>query len=224
MIGVKLEVERKAVSRGLTMDAAARSLAGQVGQTLGSETRTRVRERGDLGGQPFPGWRQRERRRYAVNPRYPDRASGPVGPSGAEWYDSRPKYHQANATRPGTYATTGGMWAGLSVVFEGPYRARIAFRGRSEGANPNFTRARRGKAKGRIVVRPLKINNALKASTVLRMHGVNVLALTEAQLERVARLCCDQLGLGISGALSVQWDRQPQPASTQGQRLPTEGA
>lgn len=205
---VKIEISRGAVGRGLTVDAAIGGIVGRSASELSTTTKARVRDHGDLAGQTFPGWRQRTRRRYAVSPRYPDRAVGQVGPSGAEWFESRPGYQRENATRPGTYATTGGMWAGLSIVFSGRFYARIAFRGRSEGASPNFTR--RSKAgRARIVVRPLKINNALKASTVLRQHGINVLALTEKQLERVAVVAVETIGVGMGTHLPIAWDRAP---------------
>jgi len=206
-VTVKLELSRRVVAGGMTPEAAASSLVGASIQALGTSVKARVQTRADLGGQSFPGWRQRGQRRYAVSPRYPDHATGQVGPSGAEWFESRPAYHRQNATRGGAYATTGGMWAGLSVVMVGRFRAELRFRGRSEGANPNFTRrASKGRRNARIVVRPLKINNTLKAATILGQHGINVLAPTEGELERVNVIVVDLLGLGAS-KLGVVWDR-----------------
>lgn len=204
---VKLELSRRVVKGGMTPEDAAGSLVGASMHALGTSVKTRVQSHGDLGGQSFPGWRQRGRRRYAVSPRYPDRAQGQVGPSGAEWFESRPAYQRENATRAGTYATTGGMWSGLSIVMVGRFRAELRFRGRSEGANPNFTRRpAKGSGRTRIIARPLKINNTLKAATVLRQHGINVLAPTDGELERVNVIVVDLLGLGMS-RLGVTWDR-----------------
>lgn len=225
MIGIRLEISKTAAKSGVTLDNAMETLAPSAAHMLGRSIRERVEERADLAGQPFPGWRQRGKRAYAVSPRYPDRASGRVGPSGAEFFKSRPDYHRENATRPGTYATTGGMWDGLSVVVIGKYRAQIQFRGRSEGANPNFTRAKkavrtRGIRKGQVMIRPLKINNALKAATILGAHNINVLALDEAEIVRLARLAVDVVGFGISPVLSVEWQSPPQVARWQAERLP----
>lgn len=213
MIGAKIEISRRAVRAGVTVESATEMLAPAVASMLGRSVRERVQRQGDLAGQAFPGWRQRRRRRYAVSPRYPDGVQGQAGPSGAEWFESRPAYHAARGTRPGTYTVTGGMWAGLSVVVEGRFRASLRFRGRSEGADPNFTRSSRGKSAGKIRVRPLKINNALKAATVLRSHGVNVLALSEAELERVAVMATSRVAGAVGSALGVAWQRAPARAA-----------
>ncbi|MCC6623349.1 MAG: hypothetical protein IT385_18970 [Deltaproteobacteria bacterium] len=180
-----------------------------IATELGRSIRERVQGQGDLAGQAFPGWRQRGKRRYAVSPRYPDGIQGQLGPSGAEWFESRAAYHAQRGTRPGTYNVTGGMWAGLSVVVEGRFRASLRFRGRSEGADPGFRRASRGKGKGKIRVRPLKINNALKAASILRSHGVNVLALSEPELERVGKIVVGHMGLAVGSQLGVTWQRPP---------------
>lgn len=211
MIGVKLEVSRRAASSGITLETAMDTLIATVQHPLAGEIKARVQERGDLAGQPFPGWRQQGKRRYATASTYPDKAQGRVGPSGAEWYDSRPAYQRANASRPGAYSPTGGMWGGLSDIVESKARGTIQFRGRSIGANPNFRRATRGKSKGHVVERPLRINNSLKAATILKAHGVNVLAITEVELDAIARRVVNRIGMGVGRQLDVEWQWPPRP-------------
>lgn len=242
---VKLEISRAAVARGYTVERALADAAPALARGLSRDVRERVQQRGDLAGQGFPGWRQWTPRRYAVSPRYPDGVQGEVGPSGAEWFKSRAEYHRMRGTEPGTYSVSGGMWAGLSVVIDGPYRVSIRFRGRSEGADPNFTRKKtrtrrvgapakpsggtpsgglpaggevpkkprqpRIISTGPIRVRPLKVNNSLKAWTILRAHRVNVLALAEAELERLALDMTNRLAHGVGGVLPVVWDTPLRP-------------
>ncbi|MCC7539427.1 MAG: hypothetical protein IT379_24595 [Deltaproteobacteria bacterium] len=205
-VSVKTEISRRAVASGITLERALAEMVPALSHDLAKDVRARVQQRGDLAGQPFPGWRQWTPRAYAVSPRYPDGITGRVSPSGAEWYKSRPDYHAQRGTRPGTYTVSGGMWDGLSVVVDTNYRARIMFRGRSEGQNPNFTRRQRGGAQGPVRIRPLKINNSLKAWTVLRAHGVNVLALAEAELAGIARDAVNHVARGIGAELPVVWN------------------
>ncbi len=194
-IAVRTEVSRRAVKLGITPASAEKQLVNVIANRLAIAIRTRVQQRGDLAGQQFPGWETRHPF-YATSPRYPDRAHGRVGRSGAEFFPSSAEYHRQNATRPGTYSTTGGMWDGLSVVIQSATRATIQFRGRSEGAAPNWRNKK---------VRPLKVNNALKAATILRQHGVNVLQLTRGELDAVTRASQAIMTASVGEVLPVDW-------------------
>lgn len=136
-------------------------------------------------------------RRKFVSARYPDRASGRVVKSGAEMYDSSDAYHRANGTRPGTYATTGGMWSGLSRVVWSTTRVDLMFRGRSDGQDARIID---GKS------RPLKVSNALKVWTVLAQHGVNVLGLSQQELVQLSEGCVYAAVAGVSTQLPVKWE------------------
>lgn len=216
MIGIKLEISKGAVKSGITIEQVGQLLAGSIAAHLAPSVRERVQKRGDLAGQTFPGWSSKGW--IYTSPRYPDRAVGAKGPSGAERYRTAAEYHRTNATIPGSYSTTGGMWSGLSMVIESPTRAGILFRGRSEGRDPNFFKSkaksaptRRGR-KTRIQVRArgLMANNALKAWTVFRQHGVNVLALSDEEATRVVESAVLGLAVGASHSLPVEWS-QPVP-------------
>jgi hypothetical protein len=218
MFSVKLEVSRAAVSRGLTMHEFETTFTGVVAPPLGETIRERVQGHADLAGQPFPGW-STKRRWQATAPGYPDRAAGQVGPSGAEWYRTAAEYHAANATVPGSYSTTGGMWSGLSAVLEGARTAKIMFRGRSTGRSPNFkqtkklaAKTRRNNRSGTNRAAALQINNAFKAWTVLRQHRVNVLALAEREVEALALASVHGVALGYGHDVPVQWE-SPLPAT-----------
>lgn len=207
MIGVKVEISRGAVKRGITVEQAGEILSSSMIGHLGTSIRERVEGRGDLGGQTFPGW-STKRTWFAVSPRYPDRARGKLGPSGAERYPSRAEYHGVNGTRPGSYHVTGGMWSGLSAVVPGRRRGELLFRGRSEGQNPNFFKrgARRGRnATPDIVARGLRVDNNLKAWSVLSAHRVNVLAISHPELHKIRDSAVLALSVGVSGQMPAFW-------------------
>lgn len=218
MFTIKLEVSRPAVARGLSMAEFENTFTGVIAPPLGETIRERVQGHADIAGQAFPGW-STKRRWQGVAPNYPDRATGRVGPSGAEWYPTAADYHRANATVPGSYATTGGMWSGLSAVVQGTRQASIMFRGRSTGRDPNFrqtkklaAKTRRSNRAGKSVARGLQINNAFKAWTVLEKHKVNVLALSEKEVEALAIAATYGVALGYGHDVPVQWER-PLPST-----------
>lgn len=212
MIGVKLEISRGAAKSGITIAQVGQLLAASIIGRLMPAVRDRVQKTGDLAGQQFPGWSSKGW--IFTSPRYPDRAIGRHGPSGAERYRNATEYHHINQTLPGSYSTTGGMWSGLSVVVESPTRAAVLFRGRSEGRDPNFFRSKAKNAetrkgrKSRVQVRArgIMVNNALKAWTVLRQHGVNVLALSDAEMRKVAESATLGLAVGASVSLPIEWN------------------
>ncbi len=207
---MKVEVSKLAAGRGVTVATAGQQLAGAIATTLGPVQRKRVEDRGDLAGQAFPGYSQKGL--VAVSPRYPV-TGGHVGPSGARWFRSSQEMHAAAGKRPGSYSVSGGMWDGLSAVVETPTRSSILFRGRSEGQGPNFFRSRAKGSKAGPRARGLKVNNALKAATILTMHKVNVLALSEGEFQSVGRASVYALALGASGDLPIEWNGWRPPAT-----------
>lgn len=208
---LKVEVSKRVRESGAELRQIEQQLAPSIANALGEAIRERVQQRGDLAGQHFPGWDDlvegedgiKRGNAKAVSARYPDRARGREGRSGAEFFDSSAAYHRENGTLPGSYSTTGGMWSGLSVMVLTPTLVRILFRGRSEGQDPRFIG---GKS------RPLKVSNALKVWTVLEKHGVNVLALAEGELAGVGVGVVQAIAGGVAVALPVSWDGQA-PAS-----------
>lgn len=226
MLGVKIEISRAAVSRGIDASVVERRLSAAVSHRLGPEIRERVQERADLGGQTFPGWSMRPRW-LATAPGYPDRAQGRPGPSGVEYYRPASIYHRMNGTHPGSYATTGGMWSGLSTVVKSERQSFTEFRGRSMGRDPSHlfrktkrsrksaTAARKASNKRRAPRKATRrekkaptgrqINNVLKAWTVLAKHKINVLALSRQEFEAVARIALYAMAMGASATLPIDW-------------------
>lgn len=187
MFTVKLEYSRKLMANhGPEIIAEVTAMASALPRALASAIRARVQGRGDLAGRAFPGWSKSPAQQTGlklttdVSAKYPDKATGVLGRGGAEWFEDGETYHRLNGTRRGSYSTTGGMWSGLSVVVWSPTASDILFRGRSDGQDPRYVRGKHGP-----VSKPLKINNALKAATVLRDHGINVLALSGDELVRL---------------------------------------
>lgn len=219
MFEIKTEIGRGLAASlktsGMSPEAVERLIPVAAAGALGEAVRRRVQERGDLAGQRFPGWDSliegddgvRRGRRKFVSARYPDKASGRILKSGAELFDSSEDYHRANGTRPGTYSTTGGMWSGLSRVVWSVRRTDIMFRGRSPGQD---ARVIKGKS------RPLKIENTLKAWTVLKQHGVNVLSVTVEELARLTEGCMLSAAAGIANVLPVEWDGSRPPSDVGG--------
>lgn len=222
MLAFKFEVSRRATKRGLTLESLTKTMAGNGAQALANAVSNRVRKHGDLAGQSFPGY-STKRRWKAVAPNYPDSGGGIPGPSGARWFRSGADYQREQGTQSGTYDITGGMWDGLSVVFNSANNAEIMFRGRSTGRDPNFKRrtvgrpkkGHKGPRRSRAVANGLRINNALKASTILQQHGINVLLPSERELEAYtdAMVCCAAF-LADARIPGVEWDQallQPLP-------------
>lgn len=219
MFEIKTEIARglsaSLKTSGMSPEAVERLIPVAAAGALGEAVRRRVEERGDLAGQTFPGWerlhegqdgKMRGRRKF-VSARYPDKASGRVVKSGAEMFDSSDDYHRANGTRPGTYATTGGMWSGLSRVVWSAKRTDVMFRGRSPGQDARLIN---GKS------RPLKVSNALKAWTVHQQHRVNVLAVTVEELAQLTEGCMLAAAAGISNVLQVEWTGAGPPSDVAG--------
>lgn len=186
-------------------DRLARGLWGVV--------RDRVVTRGETVQEPpqYPvGYR-----RY-VSPRYPRQPGGvevKTG-SGAIRYLSSAAFH--SKTRHGSYAVSGGMWAG-AYVFGGEHVARVVYRGRSEGQDPNV---KYYKGRGRVVrAKGKRVSNALKAWTVFEKHGVNALDVRVAEWRSLEEVVRELLSRGLDAALPVRLVWQGRPISAEARRM-----
>lgn len=186
MIDIVLTEVRKGASRRAGGDVAAvlGSIAANIVGPLGVAIRKRVRDHADLAGQGSRSWDTRYKN-VLVSGRYPGADKGEPTKSGAYRFDTNEAMHTKLGARRGSYSVSGGMWAGLTRIVITNTMVTLQFRGRSEG---QAARIVKGKS------RPLKPNNALKVSTVLERHGVNVLALSEQELGAI--------GLGVTSAVA----------------------
>lgn len=195
---LKVEISRGIFKRGGPAGAAKviDSVPASLGRALGGAMRERVSERGDLAGQPLLDW-DPSYKPFLLSPRYPDSvSSGETHWSGAERWKSSKEYHDATGAKRGAYNVSGGMWAGLSLVIWSELKADIMFRGRSEGQSP---RVINGKS------RPIKVSNALKAWTVLKVHRVLLLAISERELTAITDATTQSVALAVSQMMKVEW-------------------
>lgn len=200
-LDLKIELGKKLQSGGATVDTVIDELAPAIGSALALAIRGRVAERGDLAGQAFPGYSTKKG--LAVSGRYPVIAEGKSSPSGADWFPSSAAFHAG--VIPGSYNVSGGMWAGLTMMVLTPTLVRLLFRGRSEGQAPRFMN---GKS------RPIKVSNALKAWTVMDKHHVNLLAISEQELDRIGLGATRAVAMGVGGELPVEWEGVPPPKAS----------
>lgn len=157
---------------------------------LAEEIQVRVFRRGEPVDPVTP---YDKKQRKLVSPRYPVGASATATQgfeSGVLVYKHSADFHDALGVRDGTFDVAGGMRDGTAVHVQ-PEEGRMAFRGRSEGQDPNFRKYASGKWKAR----GKKVSNALKAATVLKSKGVNVLKPTQVEAESL---------LGAMGQLGQQ--------------------
>lgn len=215
MIVIKTEIG-KALAKSAA-DEVARAESGLAAGIIGAlleRIRARVEKDGDLAGQRFPGYSEHYYPHY-VSPDYPDSTKSAAinKGSGARIYGfktdpetgkrrpfSAAEYHELNRTKRGSYAPSGGMWAGLSRVISTPTLVHGQFRGRSPGQSPWAHSGRNRSA------RTTRINNALKVWTVLAKHNVNVLAFSDEELDAVRDGAIVTLGAAITKAWSVGWE------------------
>lgn len=215
-VGIRTEVRKGLLAKaGGDMKTLTNGMGAVLTLALGSAIRGRVEGRADTGGQGAKTWDTRYKHTQ-ISPRYPGVASkGKQGRSGARVFQNNDDFHREMGARPGSYSVSGEMWDGLSRIIITPTLVTLEFRGRSEGQQPNI----RGGARRRVVsskathtprhgvaqARGLKINNTLKAATVLNAHGVNVLALSEAELGAIGAGVTSAMALGIGSMLDVEW-------------------
>lgn len=202
MISILTEARQGTLRKfGGDLDAIGKLLGPSIAGALGPAIRQRVQHRADTAGQPLRVW-DTGYKNFLVSPRYPGvGGKGRDHRTGARAFDDSQAFHAAMGARAGAYSVSGGMWSGLTRIVITPTLVELRFRGRSEGQSPNIRGGRRrsGTARG------LLINNALKASTVLSQHGVNVLALSTVELEAISVGTLSSLAQGVGSALDVQW-------------------
>jgi len=186
MFEIKFELGRGAASNPGRLERTILSTPAAIALTMAYVIRDRV-ERHAQPAQPFGGYSASGIR--LISPRYPKTFGGSETRGGAVLFTSPQQFHALQGARPGAFSVSGGMWGGFSAVGMGPGYAADRFRGRSEGQDPNYRNARGG---GR-TARGIRPSNALKAKSVLKSLGINVLALTESELE--------QLGAGLTFGL-----------------------
>lgn len=212
-LGVKVEFARR-IKSARDFGAAVSGIPFVSALFLARAAKKRVGQQG-RPAQPFRGYpgvatgiwkgrdhQMRERtmsRPRVVSPRYPV-IGGKITKSGARAFESSQALH--SGTRPGSFWVTGGMWGGLSTVVSGSRVARNLFRGRSEGQGMSLGRSSNEPffdSSGR--PRPKKVSNALKAATVLRATGVNVLAIVDEELRQVNAGVVEMAAWGVRDAM-----------------------
>ena len=158
----------------------------------------------------------------AVSPRYPAKGGTVAKKSGARFFQSSRDFHNAQGTKAGSFNVSGGMWSGLKVrVFSNA--TRIQFMGRSEGQGmhrgqhhqePHFRRRKLRKRKkdtgtrwGNVEAFPRKVSNALKAATVYKSTGINVLEPYVSEVLAVSEAieAGAKLRIVAIGGHSVNW-------------------
>ena len=174
LAGVKVEYTKAALADQRGLHQVWRRAGGAIAHVLADAIKRRVKDRGDLAGQQAQPYANANLR--YVNPAYPV-AGGRKSRSGLKYFRSSAEMHRG--TRKGSYDVTGGMWGGLSVVVS-TGSSRVLFRGRSVGQSFGAKSYKSGARAGQR--RAPKPSNALKASTVLQMHKVSLLALAEREL------------------------------------------
>lgn len=179
MLAIKLETPRRLQNKPDELKKFSRGAAIIIARGVGGAVRQRVQ----VEGQPTESYRGPSKtHRALISPRYPGGEAGTPTPSGARAFKSHMALHAALGAKSGSFSPSGGMWAGLSTVSRTAAEAVDIFRGRSEGQDPNFFTYKSGKVKAR----GAKPTNALKAGTIFASTGINVLALTPAEMSAVA--------------------------------------
>ena len=202
MLSIKTEISRALAKKpGADIRAAEQGLAAAMTGALAEVVRYRVSKYGRIADGRAPDW-DSERKPKMVSAVYPDQGQGPVKRSGAKYYKTSKVYHEEVGALRGAYDVTGGMWSGLSRVINTATLVDALFRSRSAGQD---ARIQRGKS------RPLKVNNAFKAWTVLTQHHVNVLAYTELEQRQVRDAGVQVLAAALARQFAVDWDG-PRPA------------
>ena len=157
MPGKRLRSDPKALKAALT------SVNATVAHTLASLVKRRVALRG-RHDQSFAGYKGKNRR--YVSPRYP--VSGKTDKTGSYMFANSRAFHSVMGTKLGSFNVNkaAGMWTGLSVLVISSKRAKIAFRGRSEGQGMVWNKP----SKERIQ----RSNRAKQALRDARKRGENV--------------------------------------------------
>lgn len=173
MIKVKIEIPKRTAERGLL---AKQKIAALIGLPMARAIRRRVQQKaktikrfaGYGGDKPM-----------LVSPSYPAIAGGKPLAFGPVWFQSSEEFHRLQGTKPGSFSVAGGMWAGLTVLVFAR-GAKVLFRGRSQGWGVKKTKKGKKLSKA-------KINNALKAWTLLHRHRqhINVLEVAADEFNAI---------------------------------------
>jgi len=209
VIGLGVKVEKPRGKRGpLKLETSALATATAVAR--GRKVKRRVAR----DGKPVDSFRgYKSGGKVYVAQKYAEQADAPApvgGGKGLAIYESSAVMHAR--TKRGSFKTTGGMWDGLSAQPKGRGRATLTFRGRSTGSDlfavggrGDVAAGRRQRKRARFAsgktLRPIKVSNALKASTVAERSQVNVLRMTRSEDQGTADGIAEVIGKSVHASL-----------------------
>ena len=215
-IKTRLEFDRGA--EGADKRKALKRPSNAVARILAKTIKARFVKEGDRGWQ-YKTTRDRFNWK-AISPRYPKVGGGRQVDSGAHLFKDSADFHRKQGVKGGSFNVSGGLWKGLTVK-AGSRISMVMFRGRSEGqgmaykkgatAHRNEPHFRYMKGKKRVVAKPKKVSNALKAATVLKSTRRALLTPTKGETEAVGKgvtaaiiSATKAIGVGDSAA-RVDW-------------------
>ena len=102
------------------------------------------------------------------------------------WFESSADFHRKANVRAGSFRVSGGMWSGLQVRNVGSSGVVVDFAGSSLGSSRQSSRTASGRARRRAV----KVRNQLKAGTVFRTSGVNVIQPKDNETDALVAAVC----------------------------------
>lgn len=95
-------------------------------------------------------------------------------------------FHDAAGTKPGSFRVSGKMWQSLGTRNVGANAAILDFFGSSIGGARQSTTTKGGRTRARAV----QVRNQVKAATVFRSSGVNVIQPKDSENEAMAAAVC----------------------------------
>jgi hypothetical protein len=194
VIEVKVRYTKKAQSDASLMGRLAQPMA--LGSALAQRVSQRVLQQGDTATpfRAYAGTRERQgKTKKDGSSSKPRTAAFVVSQDYAQAvglqqtrFDSSADFHQRANVRLGSFRVSGGMWSGLQVRNVGSNGVLIDFAGSSVGG----LRQSATTASGRTRKRAVKIRNQLKAGTVFRSSGVNVIQPKDNETDALAAAVC----------------------------------
>lgn len=221
-IKVKLEFDRGTESEGKRR--AMRRPSNKVARILAKTIKRRFVKDGDRGWRYHSAPSQRRPRFKLISPRYPKAVGGiQATPDSAYRFKDSADFHRKQGVKNGSFSTSGGMWKGLTVK-TGSRISMVMFRGRSEGQGMVYMKGAKAhksephfrymKGKKKVVAKPKKISNALKAATVLKSCRTALLTPTESEVIGVGGgvtaaiiFATKAIGVGDSSA-KIDWSEE----------------